>query len=180
MFKDKPVPNFVAKIMYNRHSPKRLKKEIKLINSGLISKGDNILDIGCGPGHLSLFMAVRTGIKGVVTALDIHPLAIKSIKDLMDINDIKNINTVLTSNLDTGLLDNSTDIVFLFNTYDMIRNKKKLHEEVVRVLKPGGRLIISNNLRLLTSNSKYKVIFNSYDNMDFDHKDKGVYYYNKT
>jgi len=165
--------------MYKRHSPKRLKNEIKLINSGFIKKGDNIIDIGCGPGHLSIYMAIATGRKGIVTALDIHPLAIKSVEELIAINDIKNINTVLTSSLDSGLEDNSTDIVYIFNSYDMIRDKKKLHDEINRILKKDGKLVIRNTKRLLTSNKKYMSIFNSYDNMAFDYKDKKVYYYKK-
>ncbi|KFZ27460.1 MAG: Ubiquinone/menaquinone biosynthesis C-methyltransferase UbiE [Candidatus Izimaplasma bacterium HR2] len=179
MFKDRPVPNFFAKIMYKNHSPKRLKKEMNLINSGIIKKGDNILDIGCGPGHLSLYMAIATGRKGIVTALDIHPLAIKSVKELMVINDIKNINTVLTSNLDSGLLDNSVDIVFIFNSYYMIRDKNKLHYEIDRVLKKDGKLIIRNTINLLTSNKKYMSIFDKYDNMAFDNKNKRSYFYKK-
>ncbi|KFZ26334.1 MAG: Ubiquinone/menaquinone biosynthesis C-methyltransferase UbiE [Candidatus Izimaplasma bacterium HR2] len=179
MIKDRPVPNFIAKFMYKRHSPKRLKKEINLIKSGLVSKGDNVLDIGCGPGHLSLIMAIETGRFGVVTALDIHPLAIKSVEELMTINDIKNIRTVLTRTLDTELLDNSVDVIFVLNTYDMIRDKNKLHNEIDRVLKKNGKLLIRNNKRLLTSDSKYKKIFDSYDNMTFDYKDKKTYYYKK-
>jgi ubiquinone/menaquinone biosynthesis C-methylase UbiE len=179
MFKDRPVPNFIAKFMYNRHTSIRLEKEIKILNSGIVKKGDNLLDIGCGPGHLSLLMAMATGEKGFVTALDIHPLAIKSVKELMAKNNIDNIKTVLTSSLDSGLQDVSTDIVFIFNSYDMIRDKKKLHYEINRILKPGGMLVISNTKRLLTSDRKYKIIFDNYKNMAFEHKDKTVYYYKK-
>lgn len=165
MFKDKPVPNFIAKIMYKKHSPDRLKKERKLIKSGIISKGDNVLDIGCGPGYLSLYMSIETGREGLVTALDIHPLAIQSVEELVSVNDIKNINTVLTSSLDSGLKDNSVDIIFILNAYYMIRDKDKLHNEILRVLKDGGKLVIKNNKSILGSKRKYMKLFNSYDNI---------------
>ena len=105
--------------------------------------------------------------------------SIKSVEELIAINDIKNIETVLTSNLDSGLQDSSVDIVYIFNSYDMIRNKKKLHDEINRILKKDGKLVIRNTKRLLTSDRKYKKIFDIYDNMTFEYKDKQVYYYKK-
>ena len=179
MIKDRPVPNFIAKIMYKNHSLKRLGKEITLLRSGLIKPGDNVLDIGCGSGHLSLEMARITGKDGLVFALDIHPLAIKSIEKGMKDFGIDNIKTILTKELKTGLSDNYLDSIFMFNSYDMIINKKILHEEIVRVLKPGGKLIICNRKLLLTKDKKYKKIFLKYENMTFDYQEDKVYYYKK-
>ena len=179
MFKDRPIPNFIARKMYESHSGERLTKEIELLNSGLITPGLCILDIGCGPGHLSVEMAKITGENGEVYALDIHPLAIKSVEDLIKEKGIKNINTVLTRFLDSGLVDNSVDIIFVINTYDMIRNKKKLHHEIQRILKSNGKLVICNKRRLLTSASKFKRIFDAYENMVYDHQDKNTFFYKK-
>ena len=153
MFKDRPIPNFIARKMYESHSGERLTKEIELLNSGLITPG--------------------------VYALDIHPLAIKSVEDLIKEKGIKNINTVLTRFLDSGLVDNSVDIIFVINTYDMIRNKKKLHHEIQRILKSNGKLVICNKRRLLTSASKFKRIFDAYENMVYDHQDKNTFFYKK-
>ena len=40
MIKDRPVPNFIAKKMYKRHSGSRIEKEKKLVNSGIITWQD--------------------------------------------------------------------------------------------------------------------------------------------
>ncbi len=179
MIKDRPVPNFIAKRMYKRHSISRLEKEIKLVNSGIIAPGQSILDIGCGPGHLSIEMAQVTGESGEVYALDIHPLAIKCVKDLMLEKGINNIKTILTGEFETELPDNSIDIIFIINTYDMIRNKKKLHNEVKRILKLNGKLVICNKRTLLTSVNQFKKMFNKDENMEFYYQEKNVYFYKK-
>lgn len=180
MIKDRPVPNFIAKRMYDRHSPKRLEKEMKLLNNNLINPGESILDVGCGPGHLAIEMARITGELGKVYALDIHPLAIKRVEDLIIKNKLKNVETILTRTLETGLLDESIDIIFIFNTYDMIRDKKRLHDEINRVLKPNGRLVISNRKHFLTTAKKYRKLFDKDENMGISSYEKYTYCYKKS
>ena len=179
MIKDRPVPNFIAKKMYKRHSGSRIEKEKKLVNSGIITLGQKIIDIGCGPGHISVEMAQATGESGEVYALDIHPLAIKSVENLIEEKGITNMKTILTGEFKTGLPNNSIDIIFIINTYDMIRNKKKLHAEVKRVLKLDGKLIICNKRTLLTSVNKFRKLFNKGDNIELYYQEKNVYYYKK-
>ena len=179
MIKDRPVPNFIAKRMYKRHTLERLKKEMKIVNSGIVISGQRIIDIGCGPGHISIELAKLVGESGKVFALDIHPLSIKCVNELIIKHGVKNVKTILTSKLETGVPDNSIDVVFLFNTYDMIRDKVKLHSEVSRVLKSNGRLIISNNRNFLTTSKKIKLIFNKDDTMNYEYNDGKVYFFRK-
>jgi len=179
MKKDKPVPNLIAKIMYHNHSPKRLKKEMNLINSGIIEKGTKILDIGCGPGHISIEMARITGKNGKVYALDIHPLAIESVNKLISSNGINNVETILTNNLETELPDRYLDIIFIINAYDMIKNKLRLHSEITRLLKPEGKLIICNRLNILTSSNKIKKIFDNDLSMICEYQEKNTFYFKK-
>jgi len=98
------MPNIIVKIMFKNHSsPRRLKDEISLINSGIIKQGNIILDFACGPGRLSWEMAKIVGNTVIVYALDIHPLAIKNTLDMIEKNQIYNIKTILTSDSKTGL-----------------------------------------------------------------------------
>ena len=175
----KPVPNFIAKIMYFNHSPKRLKKEIKLINSGILKQGYKVLDIGCGTGYLSIEMSRIVADSGEVFAMDIHPLAIKAMDKEIHDKYIKNIKTILTNNLESGLTENYLDVIFVINSYDMIKDKRKLHFEISHLLKPGGRLIICNRINLQTRKGKIKKIFSDNDLMFFEYNEKNTFYFKK-
>jgi ubiquinone/menaquinone biosynthesis C-methylase UbiE len=146
--KDRPIPQFIAKIMYSRHSENsNIVQEKKLIKEN-VKPGMNIVDIGCGPGTLTLEMAKKVGKTGKVVALDIHPLSIEMIRTKISENRLMNITPVLTDSMATGANDGSIDMVFIFNTIGMIRNKNGLVVETQRILKDGGRVLIYNKVRM--------------------------------
>ncbi len=145
--KDRPMPNIVARMMYRMHSPRNLTDELRVIRSGMISKGDRILDLGCGPGHLTVEMARAAGETGMVYGLDIHPLSIESLQKLAIEENVQNIQTILTDVFETGLDDQSLDLVFIFNAIHMIQDKERMAREVKRILKTGGRVIIRIKMR---------------------------------
>ena len=178
MIKDRPIPNFVARIMFKMHSSERLQKEIKLIKSGLINSGDTILDFACGPGNLSMIMAEETGDKGEVYALDIHPLAIENTEKLIRQNNINNIKTILTDKSETGLADNTIDVVFVFNAIDMIKDKQKMINEIERVLKPQGKLIIRNKLNFKRNTNNYKRLFSN-TSIEFSNQKEKSFFFTK-
>ena len=108
-------------------------------------RGDVILDYGCGIGFNTISAAEIVGKEGMVYALDIHPLAIKSVEKKIREKGLKNIKTIL-SGLDTGLPDESVDIVILYNVLPMVKDRPALIKELYRVLKPGGVLSAKSGL----------------------------------
>ena len=115
----------------------------EIISSG-IKEGNHVLDYGCGPGFVTIPVAKLIGDQGVVYALDIHPLSIQIIKKKVKKYNLKNVKTILT-NKETGLPDESIDIVLLFNVIFMIKDKGRLIKELHRVLKKGGIISIVNS-----------------------------------
>ena len=108
-------------------------------------RGDVILDYGCGIGFNTIPAAEIVGKDGMVYALDVHPLAIKSVDKKIREKALKNARTIL-SGLNTGLPDESVDIVLLYNVLPMITNRPALIKELYRVLKPGGTLSVKSGL----------------------------------
>ena len=146
MKKEKPMANFTFRmatiIMRIRGLFRDKKGEVLLTGA---KRGDVILDYGCGIGFNTIPAAEIVGKEGMVYALDIHPLAIKSVEKKIREKGLKNVKTIL-SGLDTGLPDESVDIVLLYNVFPMVKNRSALIKELYRVLKPGGILSIKSGL----------------------------------
>jgi ubiquinone/menaquinone biosynthesis C-methylase UbiE len=114
------------------------KPERTLREMGL-QKGQTVLDYGCGIGSFSIPAAKMVGDDGVVYALDIHPQAIRMVEKEIKKKRISNIKPILSAR-ETGLPDDSVDVVLLYDVFQMISDKEKLLEELHRVLKSDGLL----------------------------------------
>ena len=114
----------------------------KILNEIGIRPGFFLLDYGCGPGSFSFAAAELVGKSGKVFALDIHPLAIKKVKKISSQRGYSNIETIY-SDCDTGLEDNSMDVVLLFDTIHMLSEPEKILQEIHRILKPKGTLSLT-------------------------------------
>ncbi len=140
MAQDKPMPNiafrgmaFALKLM----EPFKRSRE-RLAGAGL-EKGQVVLEYGCGIGSYTIPAAQIVGDEGAVYALDIHPLAIAAVSKRAAKEKFANVKTIL-SDRDTGLPDESMDVILLYDTFHLVRDKQSLLEELHRVLKPGGFL----------------------------------------
>ncbi len=109
-----------------------------------IRPGAHALDFGCGPGSYTIPLAESVGKSGKVYALDIHPLAIRSVQRLASKKQLANIETIL-SDCKTGLPDNSLDVVLFYDTLHDLSEPDKVLEELHRVLKPDGILSFSDH-----------------------------------
>jgi len=106
--------------------------------------GSQVLDFGCGPGTYSILAAQRVGGSGKVYALDIHPLAIKSVQQKATQKGLKNITTI-QSDSKTGLPDQSIDIILLYDTFHHLHEPDRILQEFQRILKRNGILSVSDH-----------------------------------
>ena len=104
-----------------------------------IKEGQKVLDYGCGIGSYTFPVAKLVGEKGRVYALDKQPLAIKRIEEKAQKEAFHNIDTIL-SGRDTGLPDESVDVILLYGVLPEIKHEEPLLRELYRVLKPNGYL----------------------------------------
>ncbi|MCK4829470.1 methyltransferase domain-containing protein, partial [bacterium] len=123
-------------IMSIRKIFRNIKEETELAG---INTGDYILDFGCGPGFNAIPATQKVGDEGKVFALDINPRAIEIVKKKKRKYNLTNIHTIL-SDCDTKLKSQSIDVVYLHNTFPMIKNKENVLDELYRVLKVNGKL----------------------------------------
>ena len=71
--------------------------------------------------------------------MDKQPLAIKKVEERAQREGFRNIDTIL-SDRDTGLPDESVDVILLYGVLPEIKHKEPLLRELYRVLKPNGYL----------------------------------------
>ncbi|HEX73632.1 MAG TPA: class I SAM-dependent methyltransferase [Dehalococcoidia bacterium] len=141
----KPQTDFAFKLMtwlyraYDRiHNTKQDLKKIPL------EEVTTVVDYGCGPGRYTLPVAKLVGIKGKVFAVDIHPLAIKTIKEKAAQESLTNIEAILVDSYDTGIQDSSVDLVLLIDTLPLIKDYNQLFQEIHRILKQKGYIFIEH------------------------------------
>jgi ubiquinone/menaquinone biosynthesis C-methylase UbiE len=142
---DKPASDFHFKVMAfifklrDFFSPRK-----NILKEAGIRPGFRVLDYGCGPGSYTTAAAELVGGSGKVYALDIHPLAIRMVRDIASKNKLTNVETIL-SDCKTGLPDNSVDVVLLYDTFHDLSDPNGVLQELHRVLKPDGLVSFSDH-----------------------------------
>lgn len=145
MDKDKPQSKFYFKSMslIFRIRDLILPRRDVLEEVG-IKPGFHVLDYGCGPGAYISALGRLLGTSGKIYALDINPLAIRAVQKIALREKIENLETI-QSDRETGLPDNSLDVVLLYDVFHGLSNPRGVLEEIHRVLKPDGILSFSDH-----------------------------------
>ncbi len=109
----------------------------KLVSSG---SGATYLDIGAGTGYLTRAIADIAGSSVRIHALDIEPLMIQEIQATLPVNG--SISPRLMKENQLEFDDDSVDGAWMITLYHELEPPEPLLEEIKRVLRPGGRLLI--------------------------------------
>ncbi len=113
---------------------------------GAIHKGETVLDIGCGGGVDTLIAAMLIGPEGTAVGIDTTPEMLERAKKNLKAAALKNARFEEASAEDLPFPDESFDVVTSNGAFNLIPDKAKALEEVFRVLKPQGRLMIADQV----------------------------------
>ena len=142
---DKPMSDFHFRVMsFGYRFRDRLQSRDDILKEVGIKPGFNVLDYGCGPGSYSIAAAGLVGGSGKVYALDIHPLAVKRVKNPVAQHKLTSVKTIL-SDCATGLPDGSMDVVLLCDVYHSLSRPGEVLAELNRVLKTNGILAFNDH-----------------------------------
>ncbi len=107
-----------------------------------IRPGDHVLDVCCGTGMISVELAKKTGPSGIVTGLDFCGEMLEVAKsNLKGLQGINNIEYVQGNAMDMPFPDNTFDCATIGFGLRNVPDIKKTLKEMIRVIKPGGRVV---------------------------------------
>jgi arsenite methyltransferase len=109
-----------------------------------IRPGETILDIGCGGGIDTLLAAFRAGGHGRVVALDFLPEMLARTQDGVRELGLENVETLESEMEAIALRDDSVDLIVSNGVINLSARKARVMAECARVLRPGGRLCVSD------------------------------------
>ena len=109
-----------------------------------IRKGETVLDIGAG-GGLDVFLASqKVGTEGKVIGLDMTEQMVEKARQNARKGSYNNVEFKLGEIEDIPVKDNSIDLVMSNCVINLVPNKEKAYQEIYRILKRGGRFVISD------------------------------------
>jgi SAM-dependent methyltransferase len=112
--------------------------------AGVIRDGDTVLDIGSGSGTDTLIAARLTGRNGVVYGLDMTRAMREKLQRVVAAQGIGHVRVIEGNAEHIPLPDASIDVVTSNGVLNLVPDKPAAFGEIARVLKPGGRLQISD------------------------------------
>ena len=110
----------------------------------VIRSGDTVLDIGSGSGTDTLIAAMLTGPSGIVCGLDMTRAMREKLQRIVTAKQIEHVRVLEGNAEQIPLPDASVDVVTSNGVLNLVPDKPVAFGEIARVLKPGGRLQISD------------------------------------
>lgn len=109
-----------------------------------IRNGLKVVDYGCGPGSYIEHASQLIGDGGRIYAVDVHPLAIKSVMERVRKKNLKNVVPILSTGYPVDIESHSVDIIYALDMFHHVKDVRSFLKELHRLIKLSGTLFIES------------------------------------
>jgi ubiquinone/menaquinone biosynthesis C-methylase UbiE len=143
-----PAPAFMGRLLDSGWR-RTLQRPGTMIQRSGISAGMIVLELGCGSGAFTPYVAREIGSGGKLYALDIQEGMLAQLNAKLAaprFSDVANVIPTLGSAYELPFEDGFFDLAYFVTVFQEIPDRERALAEVKRVLKPGGTLAITELL----------------------------------
>jgi arsenite methyltransferase len=113
---------------------------------GAIDPGMAVIDIGCGAGVDTLFAALMVGPGGKAVGIDMTPEMIERANENLNQMKLPNVSFYIASAEQIDFPPEGFDVAISNGVLNLVVNKETALAEIYKVLKPGGRLMLADQV----------------------------------